>query len=143
MVDSIEEVILRLKQQMEALSRKKEAIGREIDEEIDKIEKAIEALENLRSANNLPVQLERVEVQAVKPIEAARRLFERDPKRKVYPKDVRDEFESLRKNGRLSSNAKDLLQTAHWAIRSLWEVGEIQKQKRGKGKEKWYRKARD
>ncbi len=77
----------------------------------------------------------------VGPIVAMREMFDREPLRQWRAKDIEDELNQLRSEGKLKTKSKNILHTIHWTLRHLISTREIQKG--GKGKRVWYKKLGD
>lgn len=123
---------------------------RKIDEDLARVQKDIDALQRERDAIDITIsrfsgngqlafddEIEVIITEPMGPTAAIRQLFTRLPTKKWYPGSIRDELNDMKKHGELSTESKSMLNTVHWILRSMVDV-EIQKG--GVGRKRWYRK---
>lgn len=77
--------------------------------------------------------------ETIGPTQAVRQLFDRFPKKKWTPRQIRDFLTIMKESGELTTETKKLLTTTHWLLKRFVDDEYIQKIETGPRKA-WYRK---
>jgi hypothetical protein len=115
-VSALKEELADLQRQIDSLRQRQSTI-----------EKAITLLSSNDSLDMFEIS-EPLLRQAVGPVDAIRHILKRESKESplgLTPVELRARLEDLRQRQLLDSSGKDLLQTTHWALRQLHEMGEL------------------
>lgn len=116
---------------------------RKIKDEVARLRKEEEAIDitisRLSGVTQLTLtdELDTEVTEPLGPTAAIRQLFEQYPTKKWYPGNIRDELNDMKKHGELATESKNILNTVHWILRGFVD---IEVEKGGLGRKKWYRK---